>query len=179
MYKIRMFLLKLKRLPSRLMKVWPYIKFYLKYADDMEYNHIIIGMLSLQLKQITKEIMSDEFYDKKKHDLKLLWECRQALENYTSSKIEDEAFEIDNSLFIKKFKTPIPDITIKRDDNNTMQIFYLYPDTIDEETKQKMEAYLHSEERKKIQTDSFRSLNTAYLQDFVNKLGAVIDSFDY
>lgn len=179
MWRIRALLHRILDFPKNIRKIWPYVKFYLRYSGDMEYNHIIIGVLDLQLKQITKEIIKDKFYDKKQHDLKLLWECRQALEAYTSGKVEDVASDIDNSLFKKKFKIDIPDIGMECGEGNRLHVTYKYPDTVDEETKKQMDEYLHSKERTQSQVDNFRSLNTAYLQDFLNKLGVVIDSFEY
>jgi len=180
-YKIRYFFRRLRSFPERFLKAWPYFKFYLSH-DWWAIRNLILDALSLQLKLISKEIIKDENYENKKHDLQLLWQCRRALKKYREDAAEDVAYQIDMSLFKNKFKIDMPKYAVEPAKNTNKPVYHVvskYPDTVDEETKKQVEEYLGSKERRDSLVQNYRSLNTAYLQDFLNKLGTVIDSFEY
>lgn len=180
-YKIRYFFRRLRSLPIRIKKAWPYFKFYLSH-DWWDIRYLITSALALQLRIISKEIIKDKNYENKKHDLQLLWQCRRALDKYREDAAEDGMYEIDKSLFKNKFKIDMPVYAVEPTKGNngpSYRIITKYPDTVEEETKKQIEEYLISKERRDSLVQNYKSLNTAYLQDFLNKLGAVIDSFEY
>jgi len=174
-YRIRYFFRRLFDFPRRLRKAWPYFKFYLSH-DWWDIRYLITSALALQLRIISKEIIKDENYDNKKHDLQLLWQCRKALDKYREDAAEDVAYQIDMSLFKNKFKIDMPKAIFASEDGKTQHVVYKYLNTVDEETKKQVEEYLSSKERHASLAQNYRSLNSAYLQDFLNKLGIIIDS---
>lgn len=178
MWRIKFLIRKIITFPARIKKAWPY-NCITEPIYHTIYKISFATVLSLQLKQITKEIIKFKHCNNRRQTLKLLWECRRALKTYLSDKAEETSYEIDNSLFKKKFTIDIPDVIISRNNDNSVKITYQYPNTIDEKTIEQMDEYLHSEERRQAIKNNFNSLNTAYLQDFLNKLGVVIDSFEY
>lgn len=176
---MRKFIYLIRRFFYRIRMNWAYIKYFVFKDNSDGYIESLQEFLFYQLTHISKQLIKTKGVEDKKRLLNFLWECRKALEAYTSGKVEDVASDIDNSLFKKKFKIDIPDIGMECGEGNRLHVTYKYPDAVDEETKKQMDEYLHSKERTQSQVDNFRSLNAAYLQDFLNKLGAVIDSFEY